>query len=163
MGSPGRAHGDTGRQQALAEPVRALVALFAHRLGPALEDLVQLVDRTDFGDDVHRDLVLVPRGIRDVDPPKGSSRTWGCGSRTRRARPCPPRSSARAGPRPSPATPSPARARLRPAGGGPLRRTRRCPSAAHYRRPGRLESPGRRPVTAAAVGGIGGARRPTLP
>ena len=35
-----------------------------------------------------------------------------------------------------PATPCPARARLRPAGGGRLRRTRRYPSAAHYRRPG---------------------------
>ncbi len=34
-GVAGRAHGDAGRHEALAQPVRALVALFAHGLLPA--------------------------------------------------------------------------------------------------------------------------------
>ena len=99
---------------------------------------MHVVDRGDLGDDVHRHLVVVPGRGRDVQAPEGVLGHVGrrLAEHVELAR-CPPRSSARGGPRPCPATRCPARARRRPAGGGRLRRTRRCPSAAHYRRPGR--------------------------
>ena len=96
--------------------------------------------------------------------PRRGPRARGAAARgARRARPCPPRSSARAGRRPSPATPSPARARPRPAGGGPLRRTRRCPSAAHYRRPGPLRAAREAPGSRGRGGSDRGSARTTLP
>ena len=99
---------------------------------------MHVVDRGDLGDDVHRHLVVVARGRRDVEAAEGVLASRAAPARAgRRARRCPPRSSARGGRRPCPATRCPARARRRPAGGGRLRRTRRCPSAAHYRPPGR--------------------------
>ena len=71
MGSPVGPTATPAAMQPLAQPVGALVALLAHGLGPALQDPVQLVDRVDLGDDVHGDLVLVPRRVRDVDPAEG--------------------------------------------------------------------------------------------
>ena len=100
---------------------------------------MHIVDRGDLGDHVHRHLVVVARRRRDVQAAEGVLASRAAPAPAgRRARPCPPRSSARGAPRPCPATRCPARARRTPADGGRLRRTRRCPSAAHYRPPGTI-------------------------